>query len=44
MLASLRCDGIEQIDEDGLHFTEEVILKMKKVFDLDYPFNTMLAK
>lgn len=41
---SLRCDGIEQIDEDGLHFTEEVILKMKKVFDLDYPRTLALSE
>lgn len=34
---SLRCDGIEQIDENGLHFTNEVIQQMQTVFHLTYP-------
>lgn len=34
---SLRCDGIEALDENGIHFTDEVIGKMKKVFEIDYP-------
>ena len=35
--ASLACDGIEGIDANGIRFTDEVISKMKSVFDIDYP-------
>lgn len=34
---SLRCDGIDALDENGIHFTNEVIGKMKTVFAIDYP-------
>ncbi len=34
---SLSCDGIEKTDENGIHFTDEVIGKMKAIFNLDYP-------
>jgi hypothetical protein len=34
---SLRCDGIERLDENGIHFTDEVIAKMRDVFAMDYP-------
>ena len=34
---SLRCDGIDKIDVNGIHFTDDVIVKMKKVFGLEYP-------
>lgn len=34
---SLRCDGIESLDENGIHFTDEVIDKMKAVFGMNYP-------
>lgn len=34
---SLRCDGIDQIDGDGIHFTQEVIEKMWTVFGIRYP-------
>lgn len=34
---NLRCDGIDAIDRDGLHFTGEARDKMKQVFGIDYP-------
>ena len=34
---SLRCDGIDRLDENGIHFTDEVIEKMHTVFGVDYP-------
>jgi len=34
---SLACDGIEDINENGIIFTDDVISKMKTVFNLDYP-------
>ncbi len=34
---SLSCDGIEKTDENGIHFTDKVIRKMKDVFGIDYP-------
>lgn len=34
---SLRCDGVERIDENGITFTEILIEKMKIVFGLAYP-------
>lgn len=34
---SLRCDGIDTIDENGITFTDTLIRKMKEVFGLDYP-------
>ena len=34
---SLHCDGIDRLDENGIHFTDEVIGKMKTVFGIDYP-------
>ena len=34
---SLSCDGIENTDENGIHFTDEAIWKMKDIFDIDYP-------
>ncbi len=34
---SLCCDGIDKLDSNGIHFTDEVIAKMKSVFGIDYP-------
>ena len=34
---SLRCDGIEKVDGSGIHFTDEVIGKMRDVFGIKYP-------
>ncbi|MCL1864045.1 MAG: hypothetical protein FWF78_10820 [Defluviitaleaceae bacterium] len=34
---SLACDGIEDINANGIVFTDDVIYKMKKVFGVDYP-------
>lgn len=34
---SLRFDGIDSLNENGIHFTDEVIGKMKSVFEIDYP-------
>ncbi|MCC8024804.1 MAG: hypothetical protein LIP16_05835 [Clostridium sp.] len=35
--SSLRCDGIDKLDENGIHFTKEAVDKMKAVFGIDYP-------
>lgn len=34
---SLACDGVESIDDNGIHFTDIIIKRMKDVFDLEYP-------
>ena len=34
---SLRCDGIDEIDENGIHFTDDVIKKMRIIFGIEYP-------
>lgn len=34
---SLRWDGIDKIDENGICFTEDAIRKMRTVFGLEYP-------
>ena len=34
---SLEKDGIADITENGISFTDDVIKKMKTVFDIDYP-------
>jgi len=34
---SLQCDGIEKLDENGIHFTDEVVHRMKEVFGIKYP-------
>jgi hypothetical protein len=36
-VGSLRCDGIDKLDENGIHFTDEVIGKMRDIFGIDYP-------
>lgn len=41
---SLRCDGIEEIDSNGIHFTDEVIRKMKDVFGIEYPKTVTLEE
>jgi hypothetical protein len=34
---SLRCDGVDSIDANGITFTDESIAKMKSVFAIEYP-------
>lgn len=34
---SLRWDGVEMLDQNGIHFTDEVIKKMHDIFGLEYP-------
>jgi hypothetical protein len=34
---SLECDGISEINANGIIFTDEVIAKMKEIFNLNYP-------
>lgn len=34
---SLRCDGVDRLDENGIHFTAEAAEKMKSVFGMEYP-------
>jgi len=35
--SSLRCDGVDKLDKNGIHFTDDVVKKMRDVFGLDYP-------
>lgn len=39
---SLRYDGVERLDGNGIHFTDEVIKKMHDIFGLDYPHTLAL--
>lgn len=34
---SLRCDGVDGIDQNGIHFTSRAIRKMQEVYGLSYP-------